>query len=132
MRLPDWEKRLNEVVERHISLPSQFGLSDCWMIPADAYRAITGEPLYAGVRYSTEAGAAKQLRKRGFETVEDAFRARLPEVGRLSAMRGDLGVVEINGAISGGVFTSIGFMTRGLYAVEFLPVTIVKAAFRVE
>ncbi|WP_309086471.1 DUF6950 family protein [Chelativorans sp.] len=132
MRVDGWEQRLDEVVGRHMALPSQFGVSDCWMLPADAFKAITGEELYAGVRYRTEAGAAKQLRKRGFNTVEDALRARLPETGRLLAQRGDLGVVEINGVISGGFFTSIGFMTRGLRLPEFLPVTIVKTAFRVE
>lgn len=131
VRVPDWEKRLNEVVERHMDLPSQFGVSDCWMIPADAFEAITGEKLYRGIRYKTEAGAAKQLRKRGFETVEDAFRARLPEIGRLSARRGDLGVVERDGAISGGVVTNIGFVTRGEGSVLILPITEIKTAFRV-
>lgn len=129
--VPDWEKRLNEVIEKHMALPSEFGVSDCYLIPAHAFEAITGEPLYEGVRYKTEAGAGKQLRKRGFETVEDAFRARLPEIGRLMAQRGDLGVVERDGVISGGVFTIIGFATRGERSVEFLPATEVKTAFQV-
>ncbi|MCC5777844.1 hypothetical protein H7H48_02180 [Nitratireductor sp. B36] len=130
-RVPDWEKRLNEVIEKHMALPSEYGVSDCYLIPADAFEAITGEKLYPGVRYKTEAGAGKQLRKRGFETVEDAFRARLPEIGRLMAQRGDLGVVERDGVISGGVFTSIGFATRGERSLEFLPATEVKTAFQV-
>jgi len=130
-RVPDWETKLNAVIERHMALPSEFGVSDCYLIPAEAFEAVTGEKLYSGVRYKTEAGAGKQLRKRGFETVEDAFRARLPEVGRLMAQRGDLGVVERDGVISGGVFTTIGFATRGERSVVFLPVTEVKAAFRV-
>jgi hypothetical protein len=132
MRLPDWELRLNEAIEKHLALPAKFGLSDCYMIADDAFQAITGERLYKGVRYGTERGAGKQLRKRGFETVEDALRARLPEVGRLLAQRGDLGVVERDGALSGGVFTSLGFMTRGDDAVVFLSPLEVKTAFRVE
>jgi len=131
MRRPDWEIRLNAVIEKHLALPSQFGVSDCYMIAADAYEAVTGERLYKGVRYSTEAGAAKQLRRRGFETVEDAFRAKLPEVGRLLAQRGDLGVVVRDGVISGGVFTALGFMTRGEDGVVFLSPLDVKSAFRV-
>jgi len=130
-RLPDWELRLNAVVEKHLALPAKFGLSDCYMIADDAFAAVTGERLYKGVRYGTEAGAAKQLRKRGFQTVEDAFRARLPEVGRLLAHRGDLGVVDRDGVISGGVFTTLGFMTRGEDGVVFLSPLDVKAAFRV-
>lgn len=132
MRRPDWEIRLNAVIEKHLALPSQFGTSDCYMIAADAYEAVTGELLYPDVRYRTEAGAAKQLRRRGFETVEDAFRAKLPEVGRLLAQRGDLGVIVRDGAVSGGVFTALGFMTRGKDSVVFLSPLEVKTAFRVE
>lgn len=132
MRRPDWEIRLNAVIEKHLALPAKYGVSDCYMIADDAFEAVTGERLYKGVRYSTEAGAGKQLRKRGFETVEDAFRARLPEVGRLLAQRGDLGVVVRDGAVSGGVFTALGFMTRGKDSVVFLSPLQVKTAFRVE
>lgn len=131
-RLPDWELRLNAAIEKHMALPAKFGLSDCYVIADDACQAVTGERLYKGVRYGTEAGAAKQLRKRGFETVEDAFRVRLPEIGRLLAQRGDLGVIEREGILSGGVFTSLGFMTRGTEAVVFLSPQDVKTAFRVE
>jgi len=131
-RRPDWELRLIAAIEKHMALPAKFGLSDCYMIADDAFVALTGERLYKGVRYGTEAGAAKQLRRHGFETVEDAFRARLPEVGRLLAQRGDLGIVERDGVLSGGVFTSLGFMTRGDDAVVFLSPLDVTTAFRVE
>lgn len=130
-RRPDWELRLNAAIEKHMALPAKFGLSDCYMIADDAFVAVTGHRLYKGVRYGTEKGAAKQLRKHGFENVEEAFAARLPEVGRMLAHRGDLGVVDRDGVLSGGVFTSLGFMTRGDDAVVFLPPMEVKTAFRV-
>ncbi len=130
-RLPDWEKRLNEAVERHMALPSEYGVSDCYRIAEDAYEAVTGGQLYGKVKYSNEAGIAKQLRKRGFETMRDALAAKLEEIPPLMAQRGDLGVVERDGVISAGVVTSIGFVTRGEGAVLFLPITDLKAAFRV-
>lgn len=131
-RLKDWEKRLAATVERHRNLPSQYGVSDCYMITADAIEAVTGEKIFPGSRnYKTVSGAGKQLRKRGFENVEQALASILPDCAVLTARRGDVGVVERGGEISGGVFTAIGFMTRGDGALIYLPVTEVKRAFRV-
>ncbi|WLR94251.1 DUF6950 family protein [Shinella zoogloeoides] len=135
MRHPDWIKRLNTVVAKHQALPAQYGVSDCYLIPDDAVEAVTGKQMYPGARrYKTPAGAAKQLRKRGFETVRDAFAARFPEVegGPLRAQRGDIGVYDNKGEISGGVFTALGFMVRGQEEIIFLPPTAALAAFRVE
>jgi hypothetical protein len=134
MRVAGWERRLRAAVEKHIGLPSQYGVSDCYLIPDDAVEAVTGKTMYgAGARrYKTPAGAGKQLRKRGYETVEDAFRARFNEIHPSQAVRGDIGVIERDGEISGGVFTQIGFFTRTAEKAVFLPFTDVKTAFRVE
>lgn len=134
MRLPDWEKRLKAAIEKHMALPSAYGVSDCYLIADDAVEAVTGKTMYGteARRYKTPAGAGKQLRKRGFETVEDAFRARFAEVPPTLAQRGDIGVVESDGEICGGVFTALGFAVRDTKRVRFLPASAVKAAFRVE
>ena len=134
MRHPDWLKRLNDVVAKHSALPAQYGISDCYIIADDAVEAVTGDTMH-GVgarRYRTAAGAGKQLRRRGFKTVREAFAARFREVPALMAQRGDIGVYDNKGEISGGVFTSVGFMTRGTEEIVFLPPTAVLAAFRVE
>lgn len=133
-RHPDWLNRLNKVVADHQALPAQYGLSDCYIIADDAVEAVTGKTMHGANarRYKTPAGAGKQLRKRGFETVRDAFAARFAEIPVLMAQRGDIGVYDNNGEISGGVFTSAGFMTRGAEEIVFLPPTAVLAAFRVE
>lgn len=133
-RVVDWEKRLKAAIGKHQALPSQYGLSDCYLLPDDAVEAVTGSTMYgaAARRYKTPAGAAKQLRRRGFETVEDAFRAKFVEIAPSLAQRGDIGVIDSDGEICGGVFTAIGFAVRDERAVVFLPISRVKTAFRVE
>lgn len=134
MRHPDWLKRLNDVVAKHQALPAQYGVSDCYLIADDAVEAVTGKTMHgaAARRYTSPAGAAKQLRKRDFKSVRDAFAARFTEIPVLLAQRGDIGVYDNNGEISGGVFTSAGFMVRGEQGIVFLPPTAALAAFRVE
>jgi hypothetical protein len=134
MRVAGWERRLRAAVENHIALPSAYGVSDCYLIADDAVEAVTGKKMFgaAARRYKTPAGAGKQLRKRGFETVEDAFRAKFTEIHPSQAGRGDIGVIERDGQVSGGVFTQLGFFTRTDEKAVFLPFTDVKTAFRVE
>lgn len=131
-RVDGWEKNLKIVIERHMALPSQFGVSDCYLIPDDAVEAVTGSRMYPkAVGYKSEAGAAKKLHQHGFENVEQAFAAKFEEIPTSLAQRGDIGVIEVNGIISGGVFTALGFMTRGETAVIFVPYAEVKRAFKV-
>lgn len=136
-RRPDWERRLNEAVERHMALPPDYAITNCYILPDDCVLAITGRrmhpKLYNGGRGpKTERGAAKRLLRHGFRSVEDAFAARFPRIPPLTAQRGDIGVVEIDGVVCGGVYTAIGFAARSAHGVAFLPVTTVKSAFRVE
>jgi hypothetical protein len=132
-KLPGWEKRLNAVVATHQASPGDWGVSDCFTIPDDAVEAVTGEKMYQDVRgYKTEAGAAKQLRKHGFENVRQAFSAKFDEIPVAMAQRGDIGVIERDGSFSGGVFTAIGFMIRSHGGpVEFVSIDRVTAAFKV-
>lgn len=134
MRVKGWERLLKVAVEKHMALPSVYGTSDCYLIPDDAVEAVTGKTMFGATarRYKTPAGAAKQLRKRGFETVEDAFRSKFREIAPSLAQRGDIGVVERHAEICGGVFTQIGFLTRDETKVVFLMPSEVKTAFRVE
>lgn len=133
-RISGWEKRLNAVVAKHQALPSEWGGSDCYIIPDDAVEALTGSVMYPEARgYRTEAGAAKALRRHGFINVREALAAKFEEIPSALAQRGDIGVIERNGVFSGGVFTVAGFMTRAHGGpVEFIPASAVTAGFRVE
>lgn len=133
MRLKGWETRLKLVIEKHMALPLQWGVSDCYIIVDDAVQALTGDCLYSGAtKYKTEKGAAKILAKHGFRTVHDALAGALDQIPVSMAQRGDVGVVyQQNGDVSGGVFTPQGFMSKSQFGVEFLPLSSVYAAYRV-
>lgn len=130
-RKAGWEARLKNVIMKHQRLPSQYGVSDCYLIPDDAVEALTGERMFPDVTYDSEMGAAKALVAHGFHTVEDAFASKFEAVHPALAQRGDIGVTESNGQICGGVFSAIGFVTRDNSKVVYLPVSSVKSAFKV-
>lgn len=130
-RIKGWEKQLKLCVEKHMKLPSEYGTSDCYLIADDAVFAITGECMYSDVSYTNEIGAAKALLSHGFKTVEDAFAAKFETINARLAQRGDIGVMDSNGEICGGVFTSIGFAVRDAKKILFVPVSRVKTAFKV-
>ena len=131
-RYHGWEARLSRAYEKHRDLPGAFGTSDCFLWPADAVEAVTGFRIFAGSRrYRTETGAAKQLRRKGFETVADAFASLFEEIPPAQAGRGDIGVVERDGKVCGGVFTALGFVGRGVDGMITLPRAEVTRAFKV-
>ncbi len=133
-RIKDWEKAAKTVIEKHIALPSQFGLSDCYLIADDMVEAVTGTKMFgvdAG-KYTTEQGAAKKLAKHGFTTVEDAFASKFEQISPLQAQRGDIGIyLNDDGSLCGGAFTALGFMSRDDKRVIFLSASRVKSAFKV-
>ena len=95
-RRPGWERQFVSTMERLQTTP--FGWSPdahCLGAPATLCQAMTGvDPMRGLRRYSTEAGAWRQLFKLGFRDVEEALQAVFPEVDRMRARRGDCGVLE--------------------------------------
>lgn len=134
-RLPDWDRRLARVTEHHMSLPGEWGVSDCLLTAGDAIEAVTGTDLLAPFRgrYKTEAGAARLMRRNGCETVDDVFRAffALEPVGRLMAQRGDAGTIMQGDVLTAGYVTEQGFASKGPAGLIFSPVTGIVAAFKV-
>lgn len=135
MRVEGWERRLKLAVEKHIRLPAEYGVSDCLIIALDGIEAVTGEDPYPRATfdrvYSTAQGALRCLKQAGFDTVGDVLRAKFPEVAPSLAQRGDVGLCEHDGQLVAGLFTQLGFMTRGTRAVVFLPASAVTKAFKV-
>ncbi len=150
-RHPEWEKRLNAVVAKHQAIEGAWGTSDCWVMTMDAVEAVRGErilPHLAG--YASEAAGYKLFRKHGYrETVEEALVQALgAPIGTLLAQRGDVGVIEREGAVSCGVYVSTGFAVRTIYGrverigrkrveittgydLQILPITAVSRAYKV-
>ena len=132
MRLENWESRLSRVIERHYASPLVYGETDCFTFPADAVEAVTGERIFADSRgYTTETGAARMLRRKGFETLADAFGSLFEEIPPALAGRGDLGIVDRDGEATGGVFTALGFLVRGDAGLVAMPRSQAAQAFRV-
>lgn len=135
MRKAGWEKRLRETVEKHMASESEYGVSDCLIIALDAIEAVTGEDPYPPSKfdrvYSDERGALRCLVKAGFKSVDEVLAAKFSEIPTSMAQRGDVGVVDIDGMIAAGVFTQLGFMSRGKSKVVFLPASQVKTAYKV-
>lgn len=95
MRLPGWELRLFDAIERAASTPFEWGQHDCVTWAMDVRREITGEEIAVAPwrgTYKTAAGARKALRKAGWPDIEAAAHDLLgpPLSTPLLAQRGDL------------------------------------------
>ncbi|OBQ72401.1 DUF6950 family protein [Mesorhizobium loti] len=132
-RLPDWDRRLARLVPAIAATPGVWGQSDCLLTVMDVVAEITGFDPAADIRgkYKTEAGAARILRKRGFDDVEMALASLFAPVGRLMAQRGDVGVVDQDGQLCAGFMCDRGFMARTETGVFILPQSAIKTAFKV-
>ncbi|WP_421912725.1 DUF6950 family protein [Mesorhizobium sp.] len=132
-RLPDWDRRLARLVPEIASTPGVWGQTDCLLTVMDVVAEITGFDPAADIRgrYKTESGAARILRKRGFDDVEMALASLFPPVGALMAQRGDVGVVEQDGMLCAGFVCDRGFMVRSEAGCTILPQTAIKSAFKV-
>lgn len=99
----------------------------------DAIVAVTGKDPGKSIRgkYSTEIGAAKLLKRRKFDTVEDALAAAFTPVNRLQAQRGDVGTIEKNGVLAAGYVTEYGFAVKTERGLIFYPQTEIRSAFKV-
>lgn len=131
-RVTDWENEHVKVIQFHSEHTGQYGVSDCYLLADDNVHAITGNYMFPkGRKYKSSVGAAKLLLKHGFHNVEEAFASKFEEVPPILAQRGDIGVVERDGEICGGVFTALGFAVRGEDRLYYLSVYDVKTAFKV-
>lgn len=132
-RLPDWDRRLARVTEKHLAVPGEWGVSDCLLTAMDAVEAVTGIDPAAKVRgtYSTEQGAAKGLRRRKVTDVEQMLAKLFATMPRLKARRGDLCVVERNGQLCAGYICEYGAAVKTDRGLAFVPQTEIRSAFRV-
>lgn len=90
--LPDWEPRFNAWLEEAAARPHDFGRHDCLLMPAGAILAQTGRDHGRGHRgrYRTARGAARYLRRLGFDTAGELLDSILPRIPAALAQRGDI------------------------------------------
>jgi hypothetical protein len=134
-RVNGWDRALEDVATAHVDILPEWGVSDCLLTAADAIAAVTGIDPLAGFRgkYKTEAGAARKMRQNGCENVKDVFEhyLGLEPVNRLSARRGDVGVMLINGEYVAGFICGSGFAVKQPYGLTFFPITEIEQAYKV-
>lgn len=133
-RSDDWDRRLARVTEKHMRLPGEWGVSDCLMTAMDAVEAVTGFDPASKVRgtYSTEQGAAKLLRRRKAENVEQMVAKLFPQLpSAFSAHRGDLAVVERNGVLSAGYVCEYGVAVKTEAGLTFVDITEIRSAYQI-
>jgi hypothetical protein len=136
-RRPGWERAFVSVMESQMALP--FGWTPeahCLGAPGLLCAGMTGvDPMRGIRRYSTEAGAWKQLFKLGFKDVEEALEAVFPEIALPRARRGDCGVLrqDINGRPSVATFIVMGDRAVGRSArgPVFVPIQALKRCFAI-
>ena len=133
IRLPDWDRRLARVTEKHLRLPGEWGVSDCGLTVGEAVEAVTGvNPLAEFIgRYSTEAGAARIMKRKGWANMEDVLASFFGPVNRLKAQRGDVGVVMQGGALTACYITEYGAAAKEPDGLIFHPQTELVRAFMV-
>lgn len=132
-RREDWPERLIEAIERHAALPFELGTSDCFLLPMDCVLAMTDAEPWPDVRgsYRSGSGAAKQLRRRGFADLGEAYAAVFPEIPPSLAGRGDIGVMESSQGLAGVVFMDAGVVGKAEIGVRRAPRSLVLRAFKV-
>lgn len=136
-RQPGWEPRYVAVLERHMAAPFEWGVSDCLSVVADVAEALCGKnPLPAKRRrYRTAPGAARQMRKLGFETIEEALAATYSQIPVLKARRGDCGVLEqlVDGRPQQAAVIVMGAIAvgKGPDGPMHVPLTRLKATFAI-
>ncbi|NIH74407.1 hypothetical protein FHV99_001614 [Ochrobactrum sp. P20RRXII] len=134
-RVSGWDRALEDLATAHISIIPEWGVSDCLMTAADAIKAVTGEDPLSQFRgkYKTETGAARKMRANGCENVKDVLEIflQLEPVNRLSARRGDVGVMLINDEYVAGFICGSGFAVKQPHGLSFFPVTDIEQAYRV-
>jgi hypothetical protein len=135
-RRAGWERAYVEVMERHMSAPFAWGVSDCLIVPADLCLAMTGvDPMKRMRRYSSEVGAMKLLLKTGCADVEAALALAFRPVPPAYARRGDCGVFEqtFDGKPWLTTFVIMGdrAVAKGPDGAMFVPIHKLKSTFAI-
>lgn len=139
-RLPDWEVRIGELLAEAGARPFAWGKWDCAHFAGAVVMALTGADVVPPARYSSAAGAARWLARRGHADVLALADSVLgPRCAPLMARRGDivsdgqrLGMMWTAGApvalFVGGAAEDAGRAEVGLVTV---PASALVAAWRV-
>lgn len=92
-RYDDWPERLAQKLDEMKDLGFRWGSHDCVTFAAACVEAMTGDrPIPEIGNYTTALGAARQIKKLGFNSLEEAVESVLPVIGR--PRRGDVALCD--------------------------------------
>ena len=138
MRVKNWERSFNELLEYKATQQFSWGVNDCCLFTADFIAAITGVDLAQGIRgsYHDALGAARFVKAMGgIDGIADAildfngFKRTLPALSR----RGDALLIEIKKSrfafgVNGGNYA----LFSGYDGLVRFPISKTKLAWRIE
>ncbi len=131
-RHPGWERAYVAILSEQLARPFNWTpTAHCLGTPALLCAGMTGvDPMHGLKRYSTEAGAWKQLFRLGFKDVEGVLEAVFPEIDLLRARRGDCGILDqqVDGRTAIATFVVMG--DRAVGRSDRGPVYVPVAALR--
>lgn len=132
MRVRDWRARLGRYLARAAHEPFAWGESDCALFAAGAVEAMTGVDPAADWRghYTTERGAWRVLRRRGFESLADAVAAAMPGIAPGEAREGDIAVIGEGREATIGVIARDHVVCRAEHGIALVPRARIARAFR--
>ena len=111
------------------------GAQDCLSFVAECHSAMCGSSPFteAAGLYTTEYGAAKCLKDRGFDSLESLVSSALPEIAPPFAQRGDVVSFEVDGEIGlGVVLGERAVLVVDPEGVTERPVSQARKAWRIE
>lgn len=100
LRLPDWTQRWSEFIRDCQQIQSDLKLDwehvNCTYLTGQGIEAITGHNPYDDWegKFTTSQGAAKEIKKRGFETLDDVMLDLFPEVPLSMVWPGDVVLIR--------------------------------------
>lgn len=107
---------LTHFICENVNRPFQWGKFDCCMFAADAIKIMSGvDPAteFRG-RYRSASGAYKQLKKHGYNNVDEVLRAKLGKpIPRLQCNQGDIASISTPEGIAAGVIFGASIYAPG-------------------
>lgn len=131
-RLADWPSRLAAFIEARQARAFSWGSSDCCLFVCDGVAELTGTDPAARWRglYASEKGARRLIRDNGGVVGLATLAFGLPVVPLLAG-RGDVVLVDTPNGEALALCVGDRLAAQGADGIEFLPLTLAKAAWKI-
>lgn len=133
MRRDNWWSLAIEAADRH-RVPFRWGESDCVIFTADVVEAMTGHDPASAVRgkYRSARGAAKMMKKHGYEDIQAVMERHFSEIAPSLAGRGSVAIIMTDlGDFASAICAGEVILAKSPDGVEALPRTRMIRAFDV-